>query len=79
MPILVNEDGHYDFEQPENNLLAATGEYVSWGFFDYRRPGESIHEGFQSPPVDWSVSSERKRQFFALIEKITGGLPAGEK
>ncbi len=39
MPVLINEDDHYDFDKQENNFTAAVGEYASWGFFDYRRPG----------------------------------------
>jgi hypothetical protein len=71
-PILFNEDDHYDFEKPESNFTAAVGEYASWGFFDYRRAGESLEEGFQSVPVDWRISSARKRGFFRLLAEITG-------
>jgi hypothetical protein len=72
MPILFNEDDHYDFEKPESNLAAAVGEYASWGFFDYRRGGEGFEEGFQSVPVDWGISSGRKRAFFEAVSRITG-------
>jgi hypothetical protein len=72
MPVLINEDDHYDFEKKENNFTAAVGEYVSWGFFDYRRKGEGFDEGYQSPPVNWGISSARKRAFFALLSQITG-------
>src|SRR5690606_31224478 len=34
MPIVFNEDDHFDFDQPRNNFLAAVGEYASWGYFD---------------------------------------------
>jgi len=78
-PILFNEDDHYDFEKPANNFTAAIGEYASWGFFDYRREGEGFEEGFQSVPVDWRISSARKRGFFGLAAEITGAAarPAG--
>ncbi len=72
MPIVVNEDDHYDFDRPDNDLLAATAAHVSWGFFDYRRADEAFAEGYQSPPVDWRISSERKRAFFSLVKQITG-------
>jgi hypothetical protein len=72
MPILFNEDDHFDFDQPENNFVAATAAYASWGYFDYRMKNESIAEGFQSVPVDWNISSERKRGFFNLVAEITG-------
>lgn len=73
-PVVFNEDDHDGFDQPDNNLLAATGEHASWGFFDYRRPGESFEQGFQSVPVDWSINSARKRDFFAAVEPLTGGI-----
>jgi hypothetical protein len=72
MPILFNEDDHYDFDKSLNNFVAAISSYVSWGYFDYRRKGEDYHEGFQSVPVDWSISSERKKSFFNKLKEITG-------
>ena len=71
-PILFNEDDHYDFDKPANNFTAAVGEYASWGFFDYRRPGENFAEGYQNLPTDWTISSERKRAFFRLVSEISG-------
>ena len=73
MPILFNEDDHFDFDRPENNFLAAIGEYASWGYFDYRMPGEGFDEGYQSVPVNWAISSDRKRGFFGLLNEITSG------
>ena len=61
MPILFNEDDHFDFDKPENNFVAAVGEYASWGYFDYRRQGEGFDDGYQSVPVNWGISSARKR------------------
>jgi hypothetical protein len=72
VPILFNEDDHFGFDQPKNNLLAALAEYASWGYFDYRMKGEGFDDGFQSVPVNWSISSARKRAFFALVKEITG-------
>lgn len=66
-PILFNEDDHFDFGQPNNNFLAALGEYCSWGYFD------PYGEGYQSPPVNWGLDTERKRAFFRLVREITGG------
>lgn len=71
-PILFNEDDHYDFDKPVNNFTTAVGEYASWGFFDYRRPGESFAEGYQNVPADWGISSERKRAFFRLVREVSG-------
>jgi hypothetical protein len=72
-PIVFNEDDHYDFEKPWNNFVAATSEHASWGFFDYRRTGESVDEGYQSVPVNWGMSSARKRGFFTLLREMTDG------
>jgi hypothetical protein len=71
-PILFNEDDHYNFDQPTNNFAAAISEHASWGFFDYRRRGEGFDEGYQSVPVNWTISSARKRDFFELVAEITG-------
>ena len=72
-PIVFNEDDHYDFDTPRNNFVAATSEHASWGFFDFRRPGEGFDEGYQSVPVNWGISSARKRGFFGLLREMTGG------
>ncbi len=72
MPILFNEDDHFDFDKPENNFSAAVSEHASWGYFDYRMQGEGFDEGYQSVPVNWGISSERKRGFFQLLSEITG-------
>ncbi len=74
-PILFNEDDHFDFEKPLNNFTAAVGEYASWGYFDFRMKGEGFAEGYQSVPVNWGLSSERKRGFFRLLAEITGSKP----
>jgi hypothetical protein len=74
MPILFNEDDHFEFEKPRNNFTAAIGEYASWGYFDFRMQGESIDEGYQSVPVNWGISSDRKKGFFNLLGEITGEL-----
>ncbi|HVJ68019.1 MAG TPA: hypothetical protein VM510_08555 [Caulifigura sp.] len=76
MPILFNEDDHFDFEKPTNNFVSALGEYASWGYFDYRMAGEGFNEGYQSVPVNWGISSERKKAFFRLLSEITGESPA---
>ncbi|WP_421723214.1 hypothetical protein [Bauldia sp.] len=71
-PILFNEDDHFDFDKPDNNFIAATDEYASWGYFDYRMEGEGFDDGYQSVPVNWDISSPRKRGFFDLAKEITG-------
>ena len=75
MPIPFNEDDHSNFDQTVNNFLAAVGEYASWGYFDYRMRNEGFDEGYQSVPVNWNISSTRKRSFFKLLSEITGSNP----
>lgn len=72
VPIVFNEDDHFDFDQPMNNFVAATEAYASWGYFDYRMKDEGFDEGYQSVPVNWGVSSARKRGFFKLLKEMTG-------
>jgi len=74
MPILFNEDDHFDFEKPINNFGEAIKAFASWGYFDYRMKDETFSDGFQSVPVNWSISSPRKKAFFDKLEEITGGL-----
>jgi hypothetical protein len=70
MPVLINEDDHFRFDEPDNHLMAALSEYASWGYFD---PGKSDYvEGYQCPPVNWGINSERKQRFFAMLKEITG-------
>ena len=71
-PILFNEDDHFDFDQADNNFLAAIAEGASWGLFDYRLPGEGPECGYQSVPVDWRINAPRKRAFFNLVAEMTG-------
>ena len=69
MPILFNEDDHFDFDQPQNNFHAAISEYASWGYFD---PGKSDYrDGYQCPPVNWGINTDRKKAFFAKVAEIT--------
>ena len=70
MPILFNEDDHYDFEKPMNNFVAAISKYASWGCLDI---GEgNYRDGYQSTPVNWGLSTERKVRFHELARDISG-------
>jgi hypothetical protein len=71
MPILFNEDDHYGFGQPWNNMLAAISEYASWGYYD--QGANNYVDGYQSPPTNWGINTERKQGFFGLVGKVTGG------
>jgi hypothetical protein len=76
-PIVFNEDDHFDFEQPHNNMLAAISRHASWGFFD---PGEGVSgrsatgnyvDGYQLVPVNWDINTPRKHAFFDRLEDVT--------
>jgi hypothetical protein len=70
MPILFNEDDHFDFDQPSNNMINAINEYASWGYFD---PGASDYsDGYQCPPVNWGINTPRKKAYFELNKRVTG-------
>jgi len=71
MPILFNEDDHFEFDTDENNFMSAVSRGASWGFFD---PGANDYEdGYQSPPVNWGLSTDRKQGFFDLVKQMSGG------
>jgi hypothetical protein len=70
VPILFNEDDHFDFDRPVNNMRKAIGAYASWGYFD---PGKSDYaDGYQAPPVNWGINTDRKRAFFDLVKRMSG-------
>ena len=69
MPILFNEDDHFDFDKENFNFRAALSEYASWGYFD---PGKNNYlDGYQSVPTRWGINTERKRAFFQRLKEIT--------
>lgn len=72
MPIVFNEDDHYDFEADTNNFVNAVRSYASWGYFDFRREDEAFENGYQSVPVSWGINSERKKSFFNKVKEISG-------
>jgi hypothetical protein len=70
MPVLINEDDHFRFNEQDNHMLAALGLYTSWGYFD---PGKSNYvDGYQCPPVNWGINTELKKQFFGTLRQVTG-------
>ncbi|MGI6566229.1 MAG: hypothetical protein ACOX3I_02705 [Limnochordia bacterium] len=48
MPILFNEDDHFDFEKDKNNMMSAINAYASWGFLECG--DNNYRDGYQSPP-----------------------------
>ncbi len=73
MPMVINEDDNFDFDKEEFHFKEAVKNYISWGYFDYRKRGvdTDLKQGFQTIPVDWGVNSERKKAFFNLVKEIT--------
>lgn len=71
-PLVFNEDDHFDFDKSDNNMLAAIEMHAGWGYFDYRMSRENYEYGYQSLPVDWSISTDRKKGFFNLLKQVTG-------
>jgi hypothetical protein len=76
MPVIFNEDDHFDFDKPVNNMMNAIRAYASWGYFD---PGAgrdlgkgNYGEGYQSIPVNWGINTATKRAFFETVKKVTG-------
>jgi hypothetical protein len=69
MPILFNEDDHFDFDKDWNNFVAAVSKYASWGYLEC---GENnYYDGHQSPPINWGLNTERKRDFARLAREMT--------
>lgn len=70
MPVVFNEDDHFNFDQPVNNMRKALESYASWGYFD---PGKGDYDdGYQSMPVNWKINSPRKKAFFDFVKQVTG-------
>jgi hypothetical protein len=80
MPIVNNEDDQpwrveeQGWEESGNNFVKCVKNYASWGYFDFRFEHEHFdyNLGFQGVPVNWQISSERKRDFFDLLAEVTG-------
>ena len=67
-PIVYNEDDHFEFDKPDNHFVAAVEGGASWGFFDYRMSRERFEDGFQSLPVDWTISSQAQARLLRPAE-----------
>jgi hypothetical protein len=78
-PLVNNEDDipwrnpDQGWQEDGNNFVKSVKSFTGWGFFDFRLPeeNEDFNLGFQSIPVNWQLSSDRKRAFFNLLAKIT--------
>jgi len=59
-PIVFNEDS-----TNVANFQAATKAGASWGYYDQGK--NDYVNGFQSPPINWSVNTSAKKAFFSAI------------
>jgi len=72
-PIVFNEDDHFEFYDYPNHMLSAIINGASWGCYD---PGRNNYrDGYQSPPVNWGINTDRKREFFDYVEYIVHESP----
>jgi len=44
------------------------------GIFDYRKKREAYENGFQPVPVNWEISSPRRKDLFAKLKRFTDAL-----
>ena len=78
LPVVFNEDDHFDFDRPANNCTAAVASYASWGLFDGGASSGggvalgNYADGYQLVPVNWGINTPVKAGFFRLLEEITG-------
>jgi len=65
-PLLINEDGTFIA-----NLDDSARHGTGWGYYDQGHRNDYV-EGFQSPPVNWGLSTPEKQAFFERVKQITG-------
>jgi len=65
-PLCINEDS-----TRVENMDAAFPHYVPWGYYDQGK--NNYRDGYQSPPVNWGISTPEKEKFFNRVAEITGG------
>jgi hypothetical protein len=86
---LVNNEDDIPWRNPDqgwgergNNFAESIRSYTGWGFFDFRLPIENhdYNLGYQGIPVNWQLSSPRKRDFFNMLAIVTNspGTPSLE-
>jgi hypothetical protein len=64
-PVVINEDS-----VSVANMDAAFPLYVPWGYYD--QGSNNYRDGYQSPPVNWGISTPEKSRFFNRVAEITG-------
>ncbi|MEO6795571.1 MAG: Ig-like domain repeat protein [Candidatus Dormibacter sp.] len=64
-PIVVNEDS-----TSLDNMNASVAAGVSWGYLDTGVNNDV--DGFQSPPVNWTINTDLKAAFFDNVLRLAG-------
>ncbi|MGI5818175.1 MAG: hypothetical protein ACOX9R_08765 [Armatimonadota bacterium] len=65
-PIVFNE-AHTEV----SCLWACAENHASWGYYD--QGTNNYRDGYQTPPVRWTINTDAKRRFFDLVRHITSG------
>lgn len=68
-PIIFNEDPNTDFDSKSNNMHSVITHHASWGYYDQGK--NDYLNGYQSPPVNWGVSTDKKKSFFEQVRNYT--------
>jgi hypothetical protein len=63
-PIVFNEDS-----TSIDNMNEAIAKHTSWGYYD--QGTNNYVDGFQSPPVNWTIDTASKRAFFSRVRTLT--------
>jgi hypothetical protein len=64
-PVVFNEDS-----TSIANLRAAWESGASWGYYD--AGVNNYHDGFQSPPTNWTINTPEKTAFFTTVAELVG-------
>ena len=64
-PIVVNEDS-----TSTGNMNASVAAGVSWGYLDTGT--NNYRDGFQRPPVNWTINTDVKKAFFDNTLRLAG-------
>ena len=65
-PIIINEAS-----TDVACLDACLASYASWGYYDHGK--NDYRDGYQSPPINWTINTPAKRAFFERVRQITRG------
>jgi hypothetical protein len=63
-PIVINEDS-----TRVTDMNAAVQAGASWGYYDQGL--NNYNDGYQAPPVNWSINTTLKKAFFAQVAALT--------